>query len=199
MDLTTFLFLFSFVFLAELGDKTQLAIITLCSKYDWRSIFCGAMLAFAAVDGVSILIGKAISELIPILWVQLAAGLLFIVIGIYILLKKEERNEGFLFKEGRSAFISSFILVSLTEVGDKTQLAVILLAAQHQQVLMVFLGVILAFLAVTILAIVIGKGFVYVIPRNWLKFVASAMFIGFGILYLVQLFLLKILFLLFFK
>ena len=186
MDLTTFLVPFSFVFLAELGDKTQLAVITLCSKHGWRSILSGAMLAFTLIDGVSILIGRAISTLIPLFWTQLAAGFAFIAVGIYVLLKREEGNRILISKEGGSAFFSSFILVSLAEVGDKTQLAVIALAAQYQQVLIVFLGVTFAFLVVTVLGIIIGKSLVQVIPKKWLKFFVFALFVGFGVFYLVQ-------------
>ena len=186
MNLIPFLAAFSFIFLAELGDKTQLAVITLCSRHNWKVVLSGAMLSFALIDGLSVLVGRGIAEVAPLFWIQIIGGVMFIAFGLYILLHKERKNESFKLTEKSSGFISTLILISLAELGDKTQLAVIALAAEYAEVIMVFLGVISGFLAITIIGVLIGKGLIHLVPQRYLRLVSAVLFIGFGIIFLLQ-------------
>ena len=186
MNLIPFLAAFSFIFLAELGDKTQLAVITLCSRHNWKVVLSGAMLSFALIDGLSVLVGRGIAEVVPLFWIQIIGGVMFIAFGLYILLHKERENESFKLTEKSSGFISTLILISLAELGDKTQLAVIALAAEYAEVVMVFLGVISGFLAITIIGVLIGKGLIHLVPQRYLRLISAILFIGFGIIFLLQ-------------
>ena len=186
MNLIPFLAAFSFIFLAELGDKTQLAVITLCSRHDWKVVLSGAMLSFALIDGLSVLVGRGIAEVVPLFWIQIIGGVMFIAFGLYILLHKERENESFRLTEKSSGFISTLILISLAELGDKTQLAVIALAAEYAEVVMVFLGVISGFLAITIIGVLIGKGLIHLVPQRYLRLISAVLFIGFGLIFLLQ-------------
>ena len=186
MNLIPFLAAFSFIFLAELGDKTQLAVITLCSRHNWKVVLSGAMLSFALIDGLSVLVGRGIAEVVPLFWIQIIGGVMFIAFGLYILLHKERENESFKLTEKSSGFISTLILISLAELGDKTQLAVIALAAEYAEVIMVFLGVISGFLAITIIGVLIGKGLIHLVPQRYLRLISAILFIGFGIIFLLQ-------------
>jgi len=186
MDLIPFLAAFSFIFLAELGDKTQLAVITLCSRHNWKDVLSGAVLSFALIDGLSVLVGRGIAEVMPLFWIQIIGGVMFIAFGLYILLHKERKNESFKLTEKSSGFISTLILISLAELGDKTQLAVIALAAEYAEAIMVFLGVISGFLAITIIGVLIGKGLIHLVPQRYLRLISAILFIGFGIIFLLQ-------------
>ena len=186
MNLIPFLAAFSFIFLAELGDKTQLAVITLCSRHNWKVVLSGAMLSFALIDGLSVLVGRGIAEVVPLFWIQIIGGVMFIAFGLYILLHKERKNESFKLTEKSSGFISTLILISLAELGDKTQLAVIALAAEYAEVIMIFLGVISGFLAITIIGVLIGKGLIHLVPQRYLRLISAILFIGFGITFLLQ-------------
>ena len=186
MNLIPFLAAFSFIFLAELGDKTQLAVITLCSRHNWKAVLSGAVLSFALIDGLSVLVGRGIAEVVPLFWIQIIGGVMFIAFGLYILLHKERENESFKLTEKSSGFISTLILISLAELGDKTQLAVIALAAEYAEVIMVFLGVISGFLAITIIGVLIGKGLIHLVPQRYLRLTSAILFIGFGIIFLLQ-------------
>jgi len=186
MDLIPFLAAFSFIFLAELGDKTQLAVITLCSRHNWKVVLSGAMLSFTLIDGLSVLVGRGIAEVVPLFWIQIIGGVMFIAFGLYILLHKERENESFKLTEKSSGFISTLILISLAELGDKTQLAVIALAAEYAEAIMVFLGVISGFLAITIIGVLIGKGLIHLVPQRYLRLVSAVLFIGFGLIFLLQ-------------
>jgi len=79
LDLLPLLSTFAIVAIAEFGDKTQIAVISLSAKHRPRSVFIGALLAFALVDGTSAVIGGAIATFIPAFWIGLATGISFLI------------------------------------------------------------------------------------------------------------------------
>jgi putative Ca2+/H+ antiporter (TMEM165/GDT1 family) len=89
MDWRVFLTTFGMIFLAEMGDKTQLAAMTMAaqSKKPWP-VFIGSAVALTAVSGIGVLVGSVIGNYVPLIWVKRAAAVAFIVIGILILLEK---------------------------------------------------------------------------------------------------------------
>ncbi len=80
---------FATVFLAELGDKTQLATFSFaCSnRTGFWSVFIGSALALIASSLLATCLGSVVSRWLPIRWVHLAAGLLFVVLGILLVLR----------------------------------------------------------------------------------------------------------------
>ena len=89
MDLKTFFVTFGMIFLAELGDKTQLAVLSLTA--DTRkpvSIFLGAMIAFAAITLLAVIFGEALAKFVPEFYLKKAVALIFIGVGIIIFLGK---------------------------------------------------------------------------------------------------------------
>ena len=86
MDLRVLLTTFGVIFLAEMGDKTQLAAMTMAadSKRPW-AVFLGASLALIAVSGLGVLIGSLIGDYLPVVWVKRVAAVAFIVIGVLML------------------------------------------------------------------------------------------------------------------
>jgi len=89
MDWRVMLTTFGIIFLAEMGDKTQLAAMTMAAdkKRPWE-VFLGASLALVAVSAVGILVGTALGHYLPLDWIKRVAGASFIVIGILILAGK---------------------------------------------------------------------------------------------------------------
>lgn len=89
MDLRVMLTTFGVIFLAEMGDKTQLAAMTMAaqSKRPW-AVFLGASIALAAVSAVGVLVGSVIGDYVPLVWVKRAAATAFIIIGILMLFDK---------------------------------------------------------------------------------------------------------------
>jgi len=189
MNLTPLIVTFILIMIAELGDKTQLAIITLCSKWSRTSVFLGAMLAFLLIDGLSVLIGKALAMLLPTFWIKLGSGIVFIVSGILTLFSNKEKEEKKEIRSYHFTILSAFLLVSLMELGDKTQLMVIVLSAQYNTPLLVFLGVMLAFVVITIIGVAIGGFLPKIIPQKYIQIVAATVFILFGLLFLLNAFL----------
>jgi Ca2+/H+ antiporter, TMEM165/GDT1 family len=82
MDFRVLLTTFGVIFLAEMGDKTQLAAMTMSAqtKKPW-AVFIGASLALAAVSALGIIVGSVIGDYVPLEWVKRVAAIAFIVIG----------------------------------------------------------------------------------------------------------------------
>ena len=89
MDWRVFLTTFGIIFLAEMGDKTQIAAMTMAAekKRPWE-VFIAAALALTAVSAIGVIVGTALGQYLPLLWIKRVAGSAFIVIGILVLTGK---------------------------------------------------------------------------------------------------------------
>ena len=89
MDFRVLLTTFGIIFLAEMGDKTQLAAMTMAAqtKKPW-AVLIGASLALAAVSALGVIVGSVIGEYVPLEWVKRVAAVAFIVIGVLMLMGK---------------------------------------------------------------------------------------------------------------
>lgn len=92
MDLVPLISTFLIIAVAELGDKTQLAAITLSSRCGAMSVFVGSVLGISLVNGVSILAGTALGELIPMRIIGLLGAAIFIGFGLVTLFSKEDQK-----------------------------------------------------------------------------------------------------------
>ncbi len=89
MDWKIFGTAFITLFLAELGDKTQLAVITMSANTESKlSVFVGASLALIAVTAIGVLAGGVLTQFVPTEWLQRIVAVAFIVIGVLMLLGK---------------------------------------------------------------------------------------------------------------
>jgi putative Ca2+/H+ antiporter (TMEM165/GDT1 family) len=181
MDLLPLISSFGIIALAELGDKTQVTIVCLSANKKVKTVFIGAILAFALVDGISALIGGTIAAFIPTQWVGIGAGVAFLVFGVYSLLSKTEEAK---INSSSLGIARTFSLIALMELGDKTQLSVIALAAEYDAPLMVFVGVMFALALLTVIGIFVGSVISRFVPMKYIKVGSSLVFILFGVLFL---------------
>ena len=187
MDLTPLIASLTLFSLMEFGDKTHIAVITLSMKNRPLEVFIGALGAFAVVDGASVLVGGLIADLIPEFWINVISGGLFLLFGVLTLINKEDEEE---VKEGgKSGLASAFSLVTLMELGDKTQFASFVLAARYGSPVLVFLGIMLGAALITGSGVVIGKGLMRIVPERYLRYAAAALFLIFGVIFLAKAFL----------
>jgi putative Ca2+/H+ antiporter (TMEM165/GDT1 family) len=89
MDWRVLLTTFGVIFLAEMGDKTQIAAMTMAAekKRPWE-VFIATSLALVAVSAIGVLVGSTLSQYLPLVWIKRGAGVSFIVVGVLILLGK---------------------------------------------------------------------------------------------------------------
>lgn len=186
MDLNIIPLISSFVLiaLAELGDKTQITTITLSARYRALSVFIGAMLAVALIDGVGVAVGTALGNILPMNLISIISALIFILFGIYSL--KSRDNVKARETNGKPAILTSFSMISLMELGDKTQLTVIALAARFHAPIQVFTGAMLAFMLLMGMGVLIGSRLLKRLPDRYLRIVSSAVFLLFGVIFLIN-------------
>ncbi len=91
MDYKLFLSTFAAIFVAELGDKTQLAALSLSagSKSKWM-VFLGSSLALVASSAIAVAVGEGVSRFISPLWLKRIAGVIFIALGVLFLVRKSD-------------------------------------------------------------------------------------------------------------
>lgn len=192
---------FGLIFVAELGDKTQLAVVTQTCKYrrPW-AVFAGASLALTVVTLIGALGGELLGRLVPQDVLRIAAALAFVVMGILIGREAIKAGRGqredacaVVSANGQDcavnpprwdwkAFASTFGLLFVAELGDKTQLTVLGLAGKYGRPWVVFVGGALALTLVTGLGVVGGQGLCKLIPERILLWVSAVAFVAMGIL-----------------
>jgi putative Ca2+/H+ antiporter (TMEM165/GDT1 family) len=88
MDWKTFATTFGAIFVAELGDKTQLATLSMSAgaRAKW-AVFAGSALALIATSAIAVLVGTAITRAVPAVWLRRVAGAVFIVLGVLYLVR----------------------------------------------------------------------------------------------------------------
>jgi putative Ca2+/H+ antiporter (TMEM165/GDT1 family) len=89
MDWRVVLTTFGIIFLAEMGDKTQLAAMTMAAqtKRPW-AVFIGSSIALVCVSALGVAVGALLSQYLPLEWIKRAAAVAFIIIGVLILIGK---------------------------------------------------------------------------------------------------------------
>ncbi len=181
--ITDFLIPMITVGLAELGDKTQLSVVLLSSKTEKRiQLLLGVMLAFIIVDGIGILLGSWITNVVPENWLKTLSGIIFVVFGL-MTLRSNATNAGNVLNRG-SPFVSGFSLVFITEWGDKTQIAAGLLATKYNS-LLVLLGCMVALTLLSVTAIWMGNLVSRRVDRKTMTRIAGLLFIAMGTSFLI--------------
>jgi putative Ca2+/H+ antiporter (TMEM165/GDT1 family) len=175
-----------FVFLAEMGDKTQLVSLAFASRYSAKIVLAGVFVATLLVHILSVVLGESAAMVLPRFWIDIAAGLSFIGFGIWTL-RGDELKEGEIDKPSRfGPFLTVGTTFFLAELGDKTMLTTITIASQQRQFVAVWLGSTVGMVAADGLAIMVGNLLGAKLPERAIKLSAAAFFIGSGIYVLVQ-------------
>jgi len=185
MEQTIFFSTFGLIFLAELGDKTQLTAMALALRYPWQRILVGIAAAFVVLNLAAVVIGKVLFLLLPIFWVTLVSALLFLYFGYSTLRHAcDIEDEDGPPPTAATAVRTAFIMIFMAELGDKTQLVTASQAAQHSDSLMgmstVFAASTLALWSVSVLGIFAGKQLIRFVPICWIHRTAGFMFLVFG-------------------
>jgi Ca2+/H+ antiporter, TMEM165/GDT1 family len=186
MDYGALLSAFALLFLAEMGDKTQLMAMTLAHRYRLLPVIVGTFAAFALLNLLAVVVGAGLARLIPHDIVLVAAGLLFLVFAWRSWRDGGEAGGEATSIDHRRAWLTSFTLIFVAEFGDKTQLALVALAAQTGAPWSVFTGGTLALWSVSLLGILVGRTLLRRIEPRLVHRAAALLFLVFGLLALGQ-------------
>ncbi len=168
------------IFIAEMGDKTQIMAMAFATKYRVNQILIGVAIGSFANHGIAILLGSLLNRFIPIEALQLVAGVLFISFGLLSLsIAEEEEAEQNLKKYG--AIITVGIAFFLGELGDKTQLTAMTLATDANNPAFTLMGTVMGMVIVSSVGIFVGAKLGNKIPEHLIKFGAFLIFMFFGL------------------
>ncbi len=170
---------FGTVFVAELGDKSQLVCLTLASRRAALPVWIGATVAFALLNGLAVTVGVGLQAIIPRVALLWAVAGLFVVFGLLSLRGSDEDAEAVEEQGARGTLLTTFSLIFLAELGDKTQLAVAALAASGGA-LGTWIGATLALALSTLIAVLVGRFVGQRIPPRWLRRLGAIAFLGAG-------------------
>lgn len=173
------------VFLAELGDKTQLVALTLASRFNARTVLAGVFFATLVVHVISVGLGNVAGSLMPANWIGFITGLAFIVFGLWTLRGDCLDDDDTSCRKYRSPFWLVAITFFLAELGDKTMVSTVTLAA-NRPALQVWLGSTLGMVLSDGLAIWVGLVLGTRLPERMVKIGAACIFFAFGIFSVVR-------------
>lgn len=146
-----FLHTFLLVFIAEMADKTQLMIIALANKYKLKSVIFGLILGVISIVFLTILAGSYITKFIPIKYLKILAGIMFIIFGFNNLITKNKvdnkKNLNF-----KLPIISIAFTFFIAELGDKTQLTTLALTTNNE-LIEIFMGSCLGLICANLLGL----------------------------------------------
>lgn len=176
-------------FIAEMGDKTQLMLIALTSKYKLRDIILGTATAILVLNGLAVLAGGLVSEFIPDWLIKTIAALAFLYFATSTVTgyDDDEEEEG-----GKSkikfAPLAVFCTFFVAELGDKTQLTTITFGANEGMsvAFIVWIGCSLGLFAADILGMLVGYLLKSKTPDGLLNTLAFVIFSVFGVYTLYQ-------------
>ena len=170
---TTYLLIFA----AELGDKTQLVCMILAARYRATPVIAGAIIAFALLNLLAVIFGMAIASWLPETWLTLAVAVLFAIFGIQALRMDDENEEDAVdAKSSHNVFLSTFLLITVAELGDKTQIAVVALSSTMPPV-PVWVGATLALASTSALGVWAGRALLQKISLSLLHRIGGILFL----------------------
>ncbi len=167
----------SFVLIAaaEIGDKSQLVCMTLASRHRPLPVVFGAGIAFTLLNSLAVVFGAAIARWLPEYVVAGAVAILFAGFGIHAL-RIEEDEEEIQEKSSHSIFLTTFLLITVAEFGDKTQLAVVALSSAALPAA-VWLGATAALLSTSIIGVLAGRIILQKFPLALLHNISGVIFL----------------------
>ena len=168
------------VALAEIGDKTQLLALVLAARFrkPWP-IIAGILLATLLNHGIAGALGAWVSTLLSpetLRWIVAGA---FIAMGLWILVPDKEDDAAAKYRYG--AFLTTLIAFFLVEIGDKTQIATVVLAANYDSLALVVLGTTIGMMAANVPVVLAGHFAADRLPLKLIHGIAALVFIALGV------------------
>jgi len=173
------------VVVAEMGDKTQLLAMAMASKYKVAQVMLGVLIATILNHALAVLAGTYLSSVIPMQTVEIVAAVAFLAFGIWTL-RGDKIDEDGEKKHRFGPVVTVAIAFFIAEMGDKTQLMTITIAAESTQPFFILLGTTTGMLIADGIGILGGAWLAKHIPDIYIKWMAGIIFMFFGTLTLYK-------------
>lgn len=180
--LTAILVSLAVVFVAELGDKSQLITMTYSLRHRWWVVLSGVAIASMLVHGLSVAIGHFLGMTLPEKPIAVAASLAFLFFAAWTWHDGRRGDDGDEVRVAEPRFVVFAIVSSfvLAELGDKTMLATVALASEHNWA-GVWIGATVGMVVADGVAIAVGRLMHKRLPEHFLHILASLLFLLFGL------------------
>lgn len=166
------------IFAAEMGDKSQLVCMTLSARHRALPVVLGAVAAFSFLNTLAVVFGVAIANWLPEYVIAATVAVLFTVFGIHSLrVKASDGDEEVQEKSGHNIFFTTFLLITVAEFGDKTQLAVVALSSTTAPIA-VWLGSTVALVSTSALGVLAGRTILQKVPLTLLHKISGSIFLA---------------------
>jgi putative Ca2+/H+ antiporter (TMEM165/GDT1 family) len=184
MDLQAVAGSFALVAISEMGDKTQLLAFSLAARFkNPVPIMGGILVATILNHGMASSVGQWVSNRVPANIMAFILAAMFIGFGIWTL-KPDEMDE-VRTSPKFGPFVTTAILFYVAEIGDKTQLATVALAARYHSVVTVTIGTTLGMMLTDGLAVFLGERLAGTAQMKWIRWAAAGLFLVFGVASLI--------------
>lgn len=168
---------FALIFVAEMGDKTQLIAMSFATKYKLKQVIIGILIGSFFNHAIAVYFGYRLQQAIPLDILGLFAGIVFILFSLWNL-KTEDAEGGSSNKYG--PIITVAIAFFIGELGDKTQLTAFILSSESNYPLFTLLGTTLGMGVTGIIGILLGIKLGKKVPEIYIKVISSFVFLIFG-------------------
>lgn len=175
---------FLLVAATEMGDKTQLLALVLTSRFRQPWAIMGGILAATILNhGLAALLGHSVAQWLSPQVLRWVLALSFFAFAAWVLVpdKDDEKVHG----GAANAFFVTLVSFFLAEMGDKTQLSTVALAARFGDIVNVTIGTTFGMLLADGLAVFLGERITTVVSLKWMRWFASALFVLFGLYLLI--------------
>jgi putative Ca2+/H+ antiporter (TMEM165/GDT1 family) len=175
------------VALGEIGDKTQLMAVLMAARYrrPW-TIIAGILAATLITHSAAGALGAGLNALLDPQWLRWGLGLGFIAVAVWMLVPEDDDDDDDEAPPARSSgtwglFGLTMLMFIAAEVGDKSQVATLMLAARFESLLAVIAGATLGEMLAIVPAVLLGQGVLKRVPVRWLHRIAAAVFAALGL------------------
>ena len=177
------------IFMAEMGDKTQLMTLAMSAKFSSVVVLSGVFIGTVLVSFLSVFLGQTVGSFLSYFWINLIAGIAFIVFGLLSLRSDPEEEAGEALKEEaeltpakKSSKVRAILGIATTfflaELGDKTMLATVVIAGrEHNFFWQVWAGSTLGLVLANALGIVAGKAIASKISEKTMQYIVAAIYV----------------------
>ncbi len=176
------------VALGEMGDKTQLLALLLAARFrkPWP-IIAGILVATLANHAGASALGSWLTQVVDPTWMRYGLGASFIAVALWMLVP-DKADEADAAGTGRwGVFGVTVVAFFLAEMGDKTQIATVMLAARYQALVTVTAGTTLGMMIANVPAVLLGDKAVKFVPIRWVHRIAAIVFASLGVAMLMGL------------
>lgn len=173
------------VVVAEMGDKTQLLAMAMASKFKAKQVMLGVLVATIFNHALAVALGSFISKIIPLNIISIIAAISFLLFGLWTL-RGDKIDDDDNKKQKFGPVVTVAIAFFLAEMGDKTQLMTITIAAKSTFPIFVLLGTTTGMLIADGIGILGGAWMSKHIPEKYIKWGAGLIFLFFGTLTLFE-------------